>query len=176
MAFHGLYIWDRSMWGHFGISFRCWDLQSNFKFVTLLVHFYLSAVVMLPLKLRSLITLRFTLFWSSTNPWQMLFFPCIWLFSLIHSHLFTPSKNRSSALQRMYYVFFLFCFLHSIDQGTNYFLFLFTISFFPPSILTSLSSPSLHSSSFTSIWKQLLILVCDFSLSLCTCVYLGRKK
>lgn len=51
-----------SIWGNFGVSFKHWNLHRDFKFVTLLLMFYLSAIAVLPLTLRSPITWRFPVF------------------------------------------------------------------------------------------------------------------
>lgn len=131
---------------------------------------------MLPLALRSLITLRHQLFQAYTNPWQILFFPCILFFSLIVSHIYlSPTKltvlhSRTSCklvctITILSYVIFLsalFCFLYSTGPGMNCFLFPSTISFFPPpfpsSLHTSLSFLSFPSfPSFTQLYKYLKI-------------------
>lgn len=132
---HTVCIWDRNMWGHFGVSFRHWDLQSNLKLVTLLVKFCLSAIAMLPLTPRSLITLRSPLFWSYTNPWQILFFLASCSSYFIHMSVYPQQKPEFCTTES------ILCFLSvllSACHWPRYKLFSFslsTISFFPPYLL-----------------------------------------
>lgn len=135
-----------------------WNLHRDYKFVTLLLKFYLSAIVTLPLTLRSPITWRFPLFWSYTNPWQILFFSYILFFSLIHSHVcLLPTKIRVLHYRERIVFSFFSAFCTPLTKIQTIFFFCPPLlSFLPPSILTSLSSPSLlslHSPSFTNIWK-----------------------
>lgn len=151
---HTVCIWDRNMWGHFGVSFRHWDLQSNLKLVTLLVKFYLSAIAMLPLTPRSLITLRSPLFWSYTNPWQILFFFASCSSYFIHMSVYPRQKSEFCTTECI--LCFLSVLLSAYHCPRYKLFFFFSLHHFFLSILTSLSSlslPSFHSPSFTSVGK-----------------------